>query len=133
MYYHATDEDTGLHWEDALDEGLLTLEAEWFLISLPKPLIPQLTCLGCPQVLNQVVAQWLAQSQGFQQDLVCISGHSVQQAVYDPNHEFTLPANLRLSALGPYQLAVTEELNNLCKWMNLVRSLATAHTSSLAA
>lgn len=113
MNDYDTNDPSGLHWSDSMDEGLLTLEAEWFLMTLPKQLIPRMTCLIAPDLLNQLVGKWSLQ-------------HSNSQKVKQPSahaEQFTLPSGLNLSHHAQYEAAIQVELSNLCKWLNLTQNM----------
>lgn len=111
MNDYDTNDPSGLHWSDSMDEGLLTLEAELLVMSLPEPLIPRMTCLIVPELLNQLVVQWT------------IEHASTQTPDKSAFHRFTLPDGLDLSRHSPYETAIQVELHNLCKWLNLTRNL----------
>jgi hypothetical protein len=99
-----------------MDEGLLTLEAEWFLMTLPKQLIPRMTCLVAPDLLNQLVVQW-----------------SVEHSGHESVKQFTLPAGLNLTHFASHETAISVELVNLCKWLNLTQNTLHEDDHSLKA
>lgn len=41
-------------WEDALDDGSLTLAAELLIVSLPSEIRPAYTCVHHPSIINTV-------------------------------------------------------------------------------
>lgn len=42
------------HWQDALDDGSLTLQAEQLLLRLPENVVPTLCCLLMPKLFNRL-------------------------------------------------------------------------------
>lgn len=118
MNYYDTNDPSEVHWSDSMDEGLLTLEAEWFLMTLPKQLIPRMTCLIAPELLNQLVVTW-----------------SIEHSRIDTNSEkqFALPIELNLKRFADYETAVLVELMNLCKWLNLTQNMLQEEAQKLKA
>lgn len=106
-----------LHWMDAMDEGLLTLESECLLMQLPSALLPRLTCLLAPQLLNQLVLDRIV--------------HNVECG---PSTEgWALQLKTLQQQLGPYAQAVEVELANLNTWLGLTQEFAEEPATSLAA
>lgn len=124
MNDYDTNDPSGLHWSDSMDEGLLTLEAEWFLMTLPKQLIPRMTCLIAPELLNQLVAQWTREHSGAK-PCTDTATHEFLNIHCPKNTEqkFTLPIGLNLSHHEQYEAAIEVELDNLCKWLNLTQNM----------
>ncbi|MDH4394365.1 MAG: hypothetical protein QE278_01680 [Limnobacter sp.] len=134
MNYYDTNDPSGVHWSDSMDEGLLTLEAEWFLMTLPKQLIPRMTCLMAPELLNQLVAQWTVEHAKTN-----LNTESDGPLLFNPTGaesteiKFKLPASLNLKHLEKHETAISAELLNLCKWLNLTQNLLYEETSKLKA
>ncbi len=42
------------HWQDALDDGSLTLQAEQLLLRLPENVVPTVCCLLMPNLINRL-------------------------------------------------------------------------------
>ena len=49
-----TDINYKLAWQDALDDGSLTLRAEHLLLRLPEHAIPSYSCLYHPELINKL-------------------------------------------------------------------------------
>lgn len=130
MNEHDTISQPELHWSDSMDDGSLTLEAEWVLTTLPKQLLPRLTCLLAPDLLNRLIQGWGKQYAQLAQD----GSSPIGLAPTDQAGVLLqLPEDLSIQHLGEHAVEVRAELQNLCRWLNLMVNLRAEQGRNLAA